>query len=475
MDYFPAFLKVDGKACLVVGGGAVALRKVRALRVANAAVTIVAPETCDALRELIACGEVEHVARRFRPSDLNGVWLVASATNDPEAARRVYAAANEARVFCNSVDDVANCSYLTPAVVDRSPVVVAVSSGGAAPVLARKIRTRIEAMLPATTGRLAGLARQWRERVALRLTDALSRRRFWESVFSGQVADDVHARRDDRAVAGMARALRAFESSDAKNGFAWLVGAGPGDPSLVTLRALQIMHDADVILHDRLVSDEILKLARRDAEFVAVGKTPNGESTPQHEINALLVRLVREGKRVCRLKGGDPLIFGRGGEEAEVLDAAGLRYEIVPGITAASGCAASSGIPLTHRDASQAVVLLTAHGQDNVDRLDWPSLARDRQTLAVYMGVRRFPDIMRNLIRFGRAADTPIAIIERGTTPAQRIVRGRLGQLAMIAEAHRIRSPSLLIIGEVAATALSQYQSISVRECSTPRTTRTMQ
>ena len=244
--------------------------------------------------------------------------------------------------------------------------------------------------------------------------------------------------------------MKQNETGESASGEAWLVGAGPGDPGLLTLRALQIMQFADVILHDRLVASDILALARRDARMISVGKTPGCKANSQDEINKLLVSLVRVGKRVCRLKGGDPYIFGRGGEEAEALQEQGLPYQVVPGITAAAACAASAGIPLTHRNMAQSVVLLTAHGKNSVDKLDWPSLARERQTLAVYMGVSRFPDLMRQLIRHGRAADTPIAIIERGTTPRQRVIRGTLGQLTLLAEAHRVEAPAMLIIGEVA-------------------------
>jgi uroporphyrin-III C-methyltransferase/precorrin-2 dehydrogenase/sirohydrochlorin ferrochelatase len=236
-----------------------------------------------------------------------------------------------------------------------------------------------------------------------------------------------------------------------QRGEAWLVGAGPGDPGLLTIRALQILQTADVILHDRLVSAEVLGLARRDADRISVGKTPGCVSNSQEEINALLVSLVRSGKRVCRLKGGDPFIFGRGGEEAEALKRAGLQYQVVPGITAAAGCAAYSGIPLTHRDLSQSVAFVTAHGKNSVDQLDWPALARERQTLAFYMAVQHFPDLMNNLIENGRTADTPVAIIEKGTTPQQRVIRGTLGQLTLLAEANKVVAPAMLIVGEVAA------------------------
>ena len=453
MDYFPAFLKLDGKPVLLVGGGTVAARKARLLLDAGATLTIVTPETIAAVDELIAGRDVRLRQRRFRPDDVDGHWLVVSATGIPGVERAVATAADDRRVFCNAVDDTDNCSFITPAIIDRSPIVVAISSGGAAPVLARRLKSRIESLLPARIGVLAALAGRWRKRVAAQLSSMTSRRRFWEQVFDGEVAERVQAGQLQSAEETM-RYLLDAEAEDsrpgANRGFAWLTGAGPGDPDLVTLKALQALQSADVVLYDRLVSPEVLAFARRDAEKISVGKTPGCVQNAQRETNTLLVKLVADGKRVCRLKGGDPFIFGRGGEEAEALSAAGLPYAVIPGITAAAGCAASAGIPLTHRDSAQSLVLLTGHGKGSVDTLDWPSLARDRQTLAVYMGVRRFPELMQNLTAHGRSADTPVAIIERGTTPEERIVRGTLGQLPMLAEAHGISSPAMLIIGDVA-------------------------
>lgn len=453
MDYFPAFLKLDGKPVLLVGGGTVAARKARLLLDAGAKLTIVTPETIAAVDELVETRDVRLLRRLFRADDVDGHWLVVSATGVLNVERAVAQACDNAKVFCNAVDDTDNCSFITPAVIDRSPIVVAISSGGAAPVLARKLKSMIEVLLPARVGTLAALAGRWRTRVFAELPSFASRLRFWERVFDGEVADEVYAGRP-QAADEILENLLAVEADDsrqhAKRGFAWLTGAGPGDPDLVTLKALQALQSADVILHDRLVSREVLALARRDAEKISVGKTPGCVQNAQEQTTALLVRLVADGKRVCRLKGGDPFIFGRGGEEAEALSAAGLPYAVIPGITAAAGCAASAGIPLTHRDSAQSLVLLTGHGKGSVDTLDWPSLARDRQTLAVYMGVRRFPELMQNLTAHGRSADTPVAIIERGTTPDERVVRGTLGQLPMLAKAHGISSPAILIIGDVA-------------------------
>ena len=450
LDYFPAFLKVSGKPCLLVGAGEVAARKARSLLAAGADLVVVAPEAGPAIAELAAGHRLRYIARKFSPADVAGKWLVISASNDAAVQDSVFAAADAAGVYCSSVDDIDNSSFITPAIVDRSPVIVAISSAGAAPVLARRIRAQIETLLPSGLGQLADLARRFRSRVKARIVGISARRRFWERVFDSPIASAINAGRVEAAENGLMRLLEDAAGRGENPGEAWLVGAGPGDPGLLTLRALQIMQVADVIVHDRLVSGDVLALARRDAELISVGKKPGCRLNRQSEINTLIVNLVRKGKRVCRLKGGDPFIFGRGGEEVEALAAAGLPYQVVPGITAAAGCAAYAGIPLTHRDASQSVVLLTAHGKDSIDRLDWASLARDRQTLALYMAVHRFHDVMTALIAHGRSADTPVAIIENGTTAKQRVLRGTLGQLPLLARAHRIRAPAILVIGAVA-------------------------
>ncbi len=456
MDYFPAFLNLKDKSCLLVGGGSVASRKADLLLAAGARLTVVAPELGPKLKQYADSGQITHRVGRFTPKDVNGHWLVVNASGDTQVSNEVFDAANDAGVFCNSVDDKSRCSYVSPAIIDRSPVVVAVSSGGTAPLLARKIRAQIETILPARLGQLAALASEWRDRVRNRIDNLLGRRRFWEQVFDGAVSDDALAGRMQSARRNIATLLDTATRPGKQEGEAWLVGAGPGDPGLLTLRALQLMQRADVVVHDRLVSREVLALVRRDAEMISVGKTPGCKSSSQEEINELLIRLVRDGKRVCRLKGGDPFIFGRGGEEIEALAKAGLRYQVVPGITAAAGCAAYSGIPLTHRDLAQSVVFLTAHGKDSVDRLDWPSLARERQTLAIYMAVHRFPDIRSKLIEYGRSPDTPIAIIENGTSDNQRVIHGSLENLIDLAKQHEIVAPALLVIGEVAAFGIGK-------------------
>ncbi len=461
MDFFPGFLSLKGRRCVVVGGGDIALRKARLLHSAGAHIDVVAPETSQAFAEYIERHALDHTPRAFLPGDLDDAWLVVTATGRPAVDGAVFAAASERQVFCNSVDDQANSSYITPAIVDRSPLVVAISSGGTAPVLARSVREKIELLLPSQFGRLAELAERWRERAKAQIASLPLRRRFWERVFGGRVPDLAIGGKYDEAEQAVADLLVDFADRTPASGKAWLVGAGPGDPGLLTVRAVQILQTADVILHDRLVSDEILALARRDADLIPVGKKPGCTVNTQEQINDKLVDLVRQGKHVCRLKGGDPFVFARGGEELDALHAAGFTADVVPGITAAAGCAAAAGIPLTHREASQSVVFVAAHGKDSVDRLDWPSLARDRQTLVFYMAVARFADLMNQLIAHGRAPDTPVAVVERGTTPEQRIVRGTLGQLQMLKEARCIESPAILIVGEVAAMGVSRVQAVA--------------
>jgi len=449
VDYFPAFLDLRARPCLLIGGGPIAVRKARLLASAGAQLTIIAPRVTEPLETLARTRQFAVHRRVFAAGDVDGQWLVVSATGDPAVDSAVYAAATNARVFCNSVDDRHNTSYITPAIVDRGGLVVAISSGGAAPVLARKVREQIESLLPYGMTHLVQLAGHWRTKVIASISSVLGRRRYWEEIFDGPIAELAISGDIAAAESGMADLLES--TSNSPPGQAWLVGAGPGDPGLLTLRALQVLQKVDVIVYDRLVSNEVLALARRDVDLISVGKAPGCKANSQKEINQLLVSLLAAGKRVCRLKGGDPFVFGRGGEERDALYVAGYSCEIVPGITAAAACAASAGIPLTHRGVAQSVVLVTAHGQDSVDELDWPSLARSRQTLAFYMAVRRFAELMNQLIDHGLASDTPIAIIEKGTTREQRVLRGNLGQLTLLAAAHKVAAPAILIVGAVAA------------------------
>jgi uroporphyrin-III C-methyltransferase/precorrin-2 dehydrogenase/sirohydrochlorin ferrochelatase len=447
MDYFPLFANLLARPCLVVGGGAVAARKVQELRKAGARVTVNAPELCEALSARL---DIDVRAEPFDPRIIADHVLVIAATSDPETNRRVASAARACHRLCNVVDDGNLSSFIVPAVVDRSPVIVAVSSGGRAPLLARRIRQQLERWLRAQLGALAEWAGDWRERVRSALPPA-ARRAFWEEIFAGDASRDVF-RGSIVEVDIKAEALLRALAHSPRRGKAWLVGAGPGDPGLVTVRGLEVIERADVVMHDRLVSPGLLRHARRDAEIVAVGKTGGGESARQQDINRLLIRQVRAGRTVCRLKGGDPFVFGRGGEEAEALAAAGLDFEIVPGITAANGAGAAAGIPLTHRGLSGAVTLVTARTAPGEPGLAWADLARLGHTLVVYMGGAQVGAIASELLRHGRASSTPAALVSRGTLPGETVVTGTLADIGARAAA-AVPSPALLVVGETVAMA----------------------
>jgi uroporphyrin-III C-methyltransferase/precorrin-2 dehydrogenase/sirohydrochlorin ferrochelatase len=447
--YFPLFADLRGRHVLVVGGGEVATRKARLLLEAGAEVRIVAREIGDEITALSA--SIRWIAREFDPAQLADVSLVVAATDDRKLNARVAAAGRDANLFVNVVDDPELSSFIVPAIVDRSPIVIAISSGGVAPVLARSIRERIEALVDGSVGSLAGLLERWRTRIKAAFPDVTRRRAFYERLVRGDVARDVRVGRMDEAERGLGRML--VERQHPARGSVVLVGAGPGDPGLLTLNALRALQDADVILHDRLVSTEILELARRDATRIAVGKEAGGHSVAQSRIHELMLDHARAGRRVVRLKGGDPFVFGRGGEELEFLAAHGVSFEVVPGITAAVACGAYAGIPLTHRDHAQSLRLVTAHCGESIDTLDWPSLARDRQTLAFYMGVASMGRIAAKLAEHGRSGSTPVAIVENGSRPGQRVLVARLDELEDVAARAGVRSPALLFVGEVAALA----------------------
>ncbi|AXK39269.1 siroheme synthase CysG [Crenobacter cavernae] len=450
MDYFPIFLKLQGRPCVVVGGGDVALRKVRLLRQAGARVTVVAPELVAELAELADQGEIAHRAGEFAEADLDAAVLAIAATDDRDVNRRVAAAGEARRVPVNVVDDAELSGYITPAIVDRSPLVIAVSTGGGVPVLARLVRARLESLIPASFGALAGFAARFRDVVKARFDDVEARRAFWESVLEGPIADAVVAGNVEAAEAQMAQRLA---EPDAPSGAVYLVGAGPGNPDLLTFRALRLMQQADVVLYDSLVAKELLELVRRDAERVFVGKQRANHTLPQEDINQLMVRLALEGKRVLRLKGGDPFTFGRGGEEIEELAARGIAFEVVPGITSASGAAAYAGIPLTHRDYAQSVTFVTGHKKDGSIDLDWPALTRPQQTVVVYMGLSTARELCAAFIEHGKAADTPAAIVEAATTARQRTLTGTLSTLPDAIDAAAIKSPAIIIVGEVVSLA----------------------
>jgi len=454
MDFFPIFAELRNQPCLVIGGGAVASRKVRQLLKSGARVTINSPVLNDDLRRLAGDGKVVFAAGPFDPLLIEQNLLIIAATSDPKINRNVAETARSKKRLCNVVDDGDASGFIMPAVLDRSPIVVAVSSGGRSPALARIVRQQIDAWLPSGIGLLARWAGKWRDRVNQQIDTADGRIRFWQRVFDGKAAQRVLV--GDVTAADSTIAAELKQANQQKNsGEAWIVGAGPGDPDLITRKGLQLLQRADVVMHDRLIATDLLDLARRDAEFINVGKEADGPSARQKDINRKLIELVQSGKRVCRLKGGDPFIFGRGGEEISALAQAGLAYRVIPGITAATGCAAAAGIPLTHRDLSSAVTFITGHRADQLlardSDADWSRLVMDRHTLVFYMGLRHLEHICQKLISHGLAALTPAAIVQNGTTPQQVVVGGTLENLAD--RTTGIKSPALLIIGEVVALA----------------------
>ncbi|HWV16303.1 MAG TPA: siroheme synthase CysG [Cellvibrio sp.] len=448
MDYFPVFLDIKKRKCLLVGGGDVATRKGRLLTKAGAVLRVVAPEISAELRELAALHNGELLEREYLASDLDGCILAVAATDNEPLNEKISADAKARHIPVNVVDSPALCTYITPAIIDRSPLVIAVSSGGEAPVLARLIRAKLETLIPASYGRLAAIASLWRDRVKARFGDGDSRRRFWEKVLQGPAAELVLNGQDTEAEKIIAAEIER-DDQGLTQGEVYLVGGGPGDPELLTLRALRLMQQADVVLYDRLVSDGVMELVRRDAERIYVGKRRSEHAMQQENINQLLVDLARQGKRVLRLKGGDPFIFGRGGEEIELLAENNIPFQVVPGITAASGCAAYAGIPLTHRDYAQSVRFVTGHLKDDSINVQWPELANPTQTIVFYMGLVGLQEICNSLIAHGRAATTPVALIERGTTQQQRVLLGTLATIAGIVASQEVHAPTLFIVGDV--------------------------
>ena len=449
---FPLFADLRGRPVLVVGGGVVAERKVQALRQAGATVRVGAPTLTRGLREAAEQGVIDWWPGSFEPGWLQPrTWLVIAATADTEVNRAVAEAAEAQGIFANVVDDAALSSFQVPAVVERGALQVAISSGGGAPMVARHLRRWLESLLDDSWGGLVDLFTRQRAQIRARFPDMGARRRFFEAQLAGPLPRLLR----DRRPADAARYLQTqlAQALPVARGSVVLVGAGPGDPGLLTLAALRALNEADVILHDRLVSGPVLALARRDAERIEVGKSGSGHSTAQEHIHALMLEHARAGRRVVRLKGGDPFVFGRGGEELQFLQVHDIPFEVVPGITAAVACAAYAGVPLTHREHAQSVQLVTAHCRDSLDTLDWAALARGQQTLAFYMGVAALETIQARLIAGGRAAGTPFALVENGSRPEQRVVVGRLDELAAVARQHQVGSPALLILGEVAALA----------------------
>ncbi|WP_018152278.1 siroheme synthase CysG [Leeia oryzae] len=449
MDYFPIFLNLKQQHCLVVGGGEVALRKASLLAQAQAIVTLVSPELHPDLQAQVDAGAMHYIAGEFAPEHLTGKRVVIAATDDKAVNRQVYELAEQLGIPVNVVDQPDLCRFIMPAIVDRSPLVIAISTSGGVPVLARQLRTKLESLIPHGYGVLAKLASEFRHKAKQKLPDVGTRRLFWEEALQGTVAEKVFAGKVEEARQDLDHQLETADIARLQQGAVYLVGGGPGNPDLLTFRALRLMQLADVVLYDNLIAPAILDLVRRDAERIYVGKKTNNHALPQDDINQLLVKLAKEGKKVLRLKGGDPFIFGRGGEEIETLAEEGIPFEVVPGITSASGASCFAGIPLTHRDYAQACTFVTGHRRAGETELDWPRLVQANETVVVYMGVGQAKEICQQLIQHGRAAETPVAIVEQATTAQQRVVVGTLSTLPdKIIEAG-VKSPALIIIGEV--------------------------
>ncbi|MCU7807581.1 MAG: siroheme synthase CysG [Candidatus Thiodiazotropha sp. (ex Semelilucina semeliformis)] len=448
MDFFPIFLDVKNKPCLVVGGGSVAERKTASLLKSGADVALVAPELTHNLTTWRDMGQLTHQVREFSAQDLDGCHLVIAATDQPAVNRLISELANQQRIPVNVVDQPELCSFILPSVIDRSPVVAAISTGGASPVLARLIRTRLESMIPAGYGRLAELCNRFRQRVKETFAKPADRRLFWERTLESGVAERIFSGHDAEANELMEKALADTRLSQ-DIGEVYLVGAGPGDPDLLTFRALRLMQQADVVVYDRLVAKPILELTRHEAEHIYVGKERDKHTMRQEEINKLLASLAKQGKRVLRLKGGDPFIFGRGGEEIDTLAAEGVPFQVIPGITAAAGCASYAGIPLTHRDYAQSVTFVTGHLKDGTMNLNWPMLAQPNQTIVFYMGLVGLPVICRELQHHGAGGDMPIALVQQGTTHKQRVFTGTLETIQQIVEKEKPKPPTLIIVGHV--------------------------
>ena len=448
MQALPIFMNINQRLCVVIGAGEVAARKVTMLLRAQASVTVYAPEICPTLADLVEAGRIRYQQARFADQQLSGACLVIAATNDVQVNTAVSLAAQANNIPVNVVDAPALCTFTMASIVERSPIVIAISSEGNAPVLARYLRSKIETMLPAGYGRIAAIAGEFRDKVKSKYATSQARRIFWEGVLQGPIVERILAGQEAAARIGLNQLL-ADDTASQQHGEVYLVGGGPGDPDLLTFRALRLMQQCDVCVYDKLVSPEVLDLVRRDAELIYVGKSRDQHTLPQEEINQLLARLALAGKRVLRLKGGDPFIFGRGGEEIETLMQQGVPFQVVPGITAANGVSSYAGIPLTHRDYAQACLFITGHLKNGVLDLDWAAMARPQQTVVIYMGLVGLEQICQQLMAHGVAADMPAAVIQQGTTQHQRVVSANLSDLASQVAAAKMKAPCLTIIGQV--------------------------
>lgn len=449
MDYLPIFVDLKDRPCLVVGGGDIAARKAGLLRKAHAKVTIVSPEVSTSTQALIDDNEVIWIKSLFADELLIGCSLVIAATNNEQVNRQVYQQAKTHNILVNVADCPELCDFILPSILDRSPIVVAVSSGGKSPILARQLRARLETLIPPAYANLAEMVGRYRKAVQAKLPKISMRRRFWDSILQGKVAEHVLAGRDQSAINLLQATLDNVKADHLQTGEVYLVGAGPGDPELLTFKALRLMQQADIVFYDRLVSKEVLSLVRREAEQVYVGKQRAWHAVRQEEINQLLLTHAQQGKRVLRLKGGDPFIFGRGGEEIATLAAENIPFQVVPGITAASGCACYAGIPLTHRDYSQSCTFVTGQLKDGELDLNWPALVQPNQTVVVYMGLAGLSVLSQQLQKHGLAADMPVALVQQGTTSQQKVWVSTIADIAELAEREQPHAPTLVIIGDV--------------------------
>ena len=448
MQSLPIFFNVKNRHCVVIGGGDVAMRKTSMLLKAHAAITLISPDLCHEIQALVDDKKIKYTQANFDSAQLDGACLVIAATDDEAVNQAVSSSAQVANIPVNVVDSPALCTFTMGSIIDRSPIVIAVTSNGNAPVLARYIRTKIETMLPAAYGRIAAIAGEFRDQVKAKFATTQSRRIFWEEVLQGPLVERVLSGQEQSAKTYLQGVLDSADAAPNK-GEVYLVGGGPGDPDLLTFRALRLMQQCDVCVYDKLVSPEVMELVRRDAELIYVGKARDQHTMPQDQINALLARLALEGKRVLRLKGGDPFIFGRGGEEIETLMEHGVPFQVVPGITAANGVSTYAGIPLTHRDYAQACLFMTGHLKDGSLDLDWEAMMRPNQTVVMYMALVGLAQICEQLIAKGISATMPIAIVQQGTTQRQRVVTGTLLDIAEKVALAEMKPPCLTIICEV--------------------------
>lgn len=451
LEFFPLFFRLQHKPCLIVGGGEIARRKVLSLLQSGACLTVQAPEVCASLQQLIDEHRLMLLREPYQDDDpLGSYFLVIAATNDPACNRLIAERCEYLGVHCNVASNAQEGDTLLPAIIDRSPVTIALHSSARSPTITRYLKRQLEAFVPSRFGQLVSWAEGWRTSVKQRLPDVRKRQRLWDRLLSGLASTYVLGGQPEKADELFRTHLNEAET-DQLQGEVFLVGAGPGDPELLTLKALRLIQQSDIVLYDRLVSPAIMQLLPSSCEQLYVGKRQSDHSIPQPEINQLLVDYAKQGRNVLRLKGGDPFIFGRGGEEIELLAREGINFQVVPGITAASGCAAYAGIPLTHRDYSQSVRFITGHLQNDAINLDWPELARPNQTLVFYMGLSGLDAICAALIKHQRSLQTPAAIIEKGTTPEQRVFTGTLETLPDLVKSQQVSAPTLLIIGEVVA------------------------